>query len=354
MELPLEEANAAAINNAIDTFFTHSIKQASEVDPSYQQLWVSLHQLICHGGKRLRPRMVLLAYDAFGGQELDTIIPVAVAQELLHFCLLIHDDVIDRDYVRYGTANIAGSYKAIYSEFVKTQEDLTHYAHSAAILGGDLMLSAAYQMILTSELTADEKMTAQSFLNQGIFDVAGGELLDTELGFMPLVDGKAIKVARYKTAGYSFLSPLMTGAVLAGASTAQIEALRTYATCLGIAYQLVDDLLGVFGDATVIGKSTSSDITEGKKTYMVEQAFSVMTNEQKVAFEKWFGNINATEEGVAAVKALIESTGAKQATHDMVTKYANDARKAVGDMGLDTENDDKFIRLIQMVTERAF
>ena len=342
------------IEAALHTYFERSIPQAENIDPSYRQLWTTLQTLIHAGGKRLRPTMTLLAYEAFGGTDTKAVLPAAVAQELLHFALLIHDDIIDRDYTRYGVENVAGRYKTIYAEHITSPEDITHYAHSAALLGGDLMISAAHEMVLTSGLSADDKLTTLGLLTKSIFDVAGGELLDTELSFVPYTTGRALKVAQYKTASYSFVGPLMTGAVLADATAAQKTALNTYALSLGIAYQLVDDLLGVFGDTKATGKSTSSDITEGKKTYMIEQALATITLEQKVIFQQWFGNNKASDEGIARVRELLVISGAKQRTEDKIHRCAEVALAAVTDMHVDEEYTTAFVSFVDKVTERIY
>lgn len=342
-----------AVDQAINGFFERSIDYATRVDPSYERLWKTLYRLIRSGGKRLRPRMTLLAYEAFGGKDIEKMIPIAAAQELLHFSLLVHDDIIDRDYTRYGTANIAGVYKNVYAQFAKTTDDLTHYSHSAALLGGDLMISGAHQMIAASMLSDKDKIIAQGFLAHSIFEVAGGELLDTELSFMPYREGDALKVARYKTAGYSFVTPLLAGATLAGINEKQRGALYTYATSLGIAFQLVDDLLGVFGDEATTGKSTSSDIREGKMTYMVEQALATMTDDEKLIFEQGFGNLDATDESVAVVQNLLESSGAKQAAVDLANDYAKTAQGVIVDMQLSPEYAEEFEKLVSKVTERS-
>ena len=342
-----------AVDQAINGFFERSIDYATRIDPSYERLWKTLYGLIRSGGKRLRPRMALLAYAAFGGKDIEKMIPIAAAQELLHFSLLVHDDIIDRDYTRYGTANIAGVYKNVYAQHAKTTDDLTHYAHSAALLGGDLMISGAHQMIASSMLSDADKITAQGFLAHSIFEVAGGELLDIELSFMPYREGDTLKVARYKTAGYSFVTPLLAGATLAGINEKQRKALYMYATSLGTAFQLVDDLLGVFGDEATTGKSTSSDIREGKMTYMVEQALVTITDDEKRVFEQWFGNLDATDEGVAAVQNLLESSGAKQATLDLANEYAKNARGVIADMQLSPKYAEEFEGLITKVTERS-
>lgn len=342
------------LNETINGFFERSIDYASRVDPSYHYLWQSLHELIQAGGKRLRPKMVIMAYEAFGGTDVPKIMPIAAAHELLHFCLLIHDDIIDRDYVRYGVANIAGRYKINYSKYVAHPEEQTHFAHSAAILGGDLMLSGAHQLIASSNVNDDLKTMAQSYLAHSTFEVAAGELLDTELSFAPYKEGDALKVARYKTASYSFVSPLMTGALLAGLSKKQNNALHTYAMSLGIAYQLVDDLLGVFGDEQEIGKSTSSDITEGKRTYMIECALADMTQDDKATFLAAFGNPNASILEIENIRDLLCKYDAQKKTKQKIADYVNEATTALDQLELNNEYKQEFLDMITKVTERTF
>ncbi len=341
------------VDQTINGFFERSIDYATRVDPSYRQLWETLYGLIRSGGKRLRPKMTLMAYEAFGGRDIQNIVPIAAAQEFLHFSLLIHDDVIDRDYVRYGVPNIAGRYKVAYSSYVISPEDQTHYAHSAAVLGGDLMLSAAHQLIATSTLSDEQKTLAQGYLSHSIFEVAGGELLDTELSFAPYSDGDALKVARYKTASYSFVSPLMTGASLAGIDEHKTAALHTFAMSLGIAYQLVDDLLGVFGDEKETGKSTSSDIVEGKRTFLVERALARFSTADKTTFSQAFGNPTATAVEIENIKQLIESSGARKETDQKIQEYADEALRALDSLKLYGEHYDAFAAFIAKVTERT-
>ncbi|MFZ2545309.1 MAG: polyprenyl synthetase family protein [Candidatus Saccharimonadales bacterium] len=354
MRLLLTEIDQSTlIDQTINDFFERSIDYATRIDPSYRQLWELLYGLIRSGGKRLRPKMTIMAYEAFGGKELEKIIPVAVAQELLHFSLLIHDDVIDRDYTRYGVPNIAGRYKVAYSKYVNSLEDQTHYAHSAAILGGDLMLSGAYQLIASSELDDKEKMLAQSYLANSIFEVVGGELLDIELSFAPYANGDALKVAKYKTASYSFVSPILIGALLGGIKSTKTEVLRSYATSLGVAYQLVDDQLGLFGSENKTGKSTSSDIVEGKRTYMVEQALASLTDSEKSAFMRAFGNPQATPVEIEYIKQLLEKSGAREATQRKINEYCEHAKATLDTLELDKIYYDKFATLITNVTERS-
>jgi geranylgeranyl diphosphate synthase, type II len=355
MNRPLTETDELLlVNQAINEFFEESINNATAIDASYRQLWETMYGWIRSGGKKLRPRMTLLSYKAFGGAETQSLIPVAAAQELLHLSLLIHDDIIDRDYKRYGTLNIAGRYKVAYSKFITDQDEQTHFAHSAAILAGDLMIAGAYQLIASSRLNSIDKATAQQLLSRSIFEVAGGELLDTESSFVPYTDGDALKIARYKTASYSFVTPLLTGASAAGATQNQLALLENFATSLGIAFQLVDDLLGVFGEEETTGKSTMSDITEGKRTFMVECAVNAMTIVEKNRFHKSFGNHKASDSDIEDVKQLLISTGAKKATEQKIRDYAVQSKESLSKLKLSEKYQEEFEKLIIAVTERAY
>ncbi len=344
---------AVLLDRAIKEYFEYSVTQAKQIDPSYQRLWEILRDLINSGGKRLRPHMTLYAYRAFGGQDIHKLVPIAVAQELLHFSLLIHDDIIDRDYIRYGTDNIAGSYLKEYAKHIDSDGDRVHFAHSAAILGGDLVLSGAHSLIASSELSDSEKTSAQRLLSRAIFEVAGGEQLDTESSFMPYRDGSALNIARYKTAGYSFIAPLVTGATIAGASEKQINHLREFAIALGVAFQLVDDLLGVFGEEATTGKSTTSDITEGKRTFMIEKAVQAMNSEQKSRFDALFGKKDASPFEIDEIKQLLISTDAKLATEKEINAYVITARQLLATLEFNKEDQDTFDALIKKVTDRT-
>lgn len=352
--LPTRTDTIALLDQTIHQYFERRINDATGIDPSYRLLWETLYGLIRSGGKRLRPQITLMAYAAFGGKDSASMIPVAAAQELLHFSLLIHDDVIDRDYTRYNTLNIAGRYKELYSKFLPDVTDQVHFAHSAAILAGDLMLSGAHDLISLSDLSQQEKTIAQQLLSLSIFEVAGGELLDTELSFVPYTDGDALKIARYKTASYSFKVPLLTGAKIAGITKREEEILSEFGLSLGTAYQLVDDLLGTFGEETTTGKSTTSDINEGKRTFMVEQAVNAMTIVEKDRFDTFFGNQNATPDEVEDIKQLFVSTGAKTKTERMIKDYAQKAHSALTQLSLDEYHHKEFSDLVHKVTERAY
>lgn len=340
------------INEAIDSFLAQNSTAAAKISPFYAQLWQDIHRLISSGGKRVRPKMTVLAYTSFGGEDIDSVIPIAAAQELLHLSLLIHDDIIDRDYIRYGVDNIAGIYEKQHYVRVSSDADRLHYASSAALLAGDLLISSSYRLMLESTADAVTLLEVQKRLSQSIFDVAGGELIDTESTFRSFGEVDARTVALYKTASYTFIGPLLAGALLANASHEDMLSLETFAENLGIAYQLRDDIIGVFGDEATIGKTTIGDIREGKYTYMVEQFYSLASEAQRTHFELYFGDRDIQKHEAEVIKGLFVETGALAHTEAAIERYANNASDALGALHIDKSCYEEFKQLITTVTKR--
>lgn len=341
------------LNVYIEDFFTLQIKKAAEISPYYEALWQEISRLIHAGGKRLRPRLTILAYQALGGNDVKSILPIAVAQEFIHLAMLIHDDIIDRDDVRYGVDNISGSFKKIYKQYVSNEQDRKHYADSAAILAGDLMLSSAYQLIAEANVDAQTILEVQRIFGRGIFEVVGGEFIDTESAFRELGDIRSEAVARYKTASYTFMVPMTVGALLAGASKADQAYIKEFAENIGIAFQLQDDIIGVFGNEAVTGKSTTGDIREGKRTFMIEQFYELASEDQSQTFHEFFGNQNVTANDAENVRSLLVESGAKQKTELAIAAYEKRARAAIENVELAEAAKNMLEEFILIATKRV-
>jgi geranylgeranyl diphosphate synthase, type II len=342
-----------AINTVLYDFIGQQKDKARFLSPYYQDLWQEIDRLLRSGGKRLRPRMSVLAYRAFGGKDVDAMMPAAAAQELLHLGMLVHDDIIDRDYVRYGVDNIAGSYNKLYGELVQSSNERLHYANSAAVLGGDLLLSSAYLLAAESTVPAEKVIAVQKLLGQAIFEVIGGELLDTETAFRGANALSAEAVALYKTASYTFTLPMLVGAYLADLPPQDLGYVREFAKNLGIAFQLRDDVIGVFGDESATGKSSTGDIREGKRTYMIEQ-FNILANDdQKVLFSHYFGHQSITSDEAMIVRDLLVNTGALAATEAAIDDYEAKARAQLAKLTIQEDCVEELEELITVATRRA-
>lgn len=326
----LHRYSAEATNKTLASFFQESIAEAEKISSNYSKLWRHMETVVMHGGKRLRPYLAIVGFGQYDEASIQKTVPFAAALELLHAALLMHDDVIDRDDIRHGADNLNGLYKKEYVSVA--QPDRTHYAHSAAILAGDLLISAAHRLIIANTTDPEDQVVALAQLYQSNFEVAGGQLMDVEATFLEQEELRALPIATHKTASYSFIGPLLTGARLAHAPKKQIDTLRTFGLNLGIAYQLQDDVLGVFGDASVTGKSTVNDIREAKHTYLIEQYIASNQVDTQL-LKSVFGNADASDAEIARFKQSLQDSGARTQTEEAIKSYIEKAQSALD--GLD-------------------
>ncbi len=215
------------VDEVLKSYLNMQITDAQRIDSSYGVLWSHISDLVFGGGKRLRPKIMLNTYLKYGGSEPERVLPIAAAWEILHVGLLIHDDIMDGDLTRRGKPTI----EAIYND------------RSVAILAGDLCLAAPIDLILQSELSNFMKVKVSQHFQLIIKEVIGGQLLD--------IDAKAhdpLMVAEHKTASYTFVGPMLCGAILAGARTDKLISLREEGLRQGIIFQLQNDLEDVEQD----------------------------------------------------------------------------------------------------------
>lgn len=326
---------------------------AAQVGERYQLLWNSISTLLEKGGKRLRPFMLITAFDTHAPDgDIEAILPAALAQEMIHVAMLIHDDIIDRDDTRYGIKNIIGQYEDLYVPYIQDPQERTHMTHATALLAGDVLLSDSYRLLSRVNCAPEVITQAMAILSNGVFEVVGGELLDTESSFIASSDIHAENIARYKTASYSFISPLTMGATLAGAAPEEIRLLHQFAEVLGVGYQLRDDLLGTFGEESQTGKSTSTDITEGKRTFLIEQFELCATATQKKQFAEIFHNPDASDEAISAAKNILRESGAKARVEERITDLQQTAEKIIALLSISDEAKKPFQQLMAICLDR--
>ncbi|WP_403022060.1 polyprenyl synthetase family protein [Salinibacterium sp. GXW1014] len=316
-----------AVVDALEEFFDASGARAAAYGPQYVELWRELRRNTT-GGKLFRPRMVIAAFDGFGGPNDDAAgaVPwVGAAFELLHTALIVHDDVIDRDFVRRGKPNISGTYRDRARAAGVSEQDAEHRGLSAAVVAGDLALFYAYRLVDRSGVDEARRGRLLDLMDEALFASAAGELLDLDYSgaiLIPTVDN-ILSMARLKTAVYSFEVPLKAGAVLAGAPDSVIQAMGDFGREVGTAYQIVDDLLGVFGDTEETGKSNTSDLREGKRTVLVAHAAATAAWAEMAPL---FGSAELSEADAQALRAKLEQSGARAYAEDLLAQHVNRAR----------------------------
>lgn len=265
-----EPRTRAAVDQVLENFFTERVERAT-VDETYRVLWERIRSA-CDGGKRIRPQLLLLAHEALGGTAHDDALTAAAAFELLHTALLLHDDVLDGDLVRRGRPNLPGAFVADALGDGIAADAATGWGEAAAVLAGDLLISAAHTVV--ARLSTTHAAGVHAIIDECLFATAAGELAD--IGFAAgtvSADEHAItRMMRQKTAAYSFDGPLRAGARLADADEATQQQLAEIGAMLGFVYQLRDDLLGVFGSPAEFGKPVDGDLREGKRTLLIAYA----------------------------------------------------------------------------------
>ncbi|MBO5882000.1 MAG: polyprenyl synthetase family protein [Alistipes sp.] len=250
------------------------------------------------GGKRLRPVLLLIANEAFGG-NIDKAMPAALAVEVFHNFTLLHDDIMDNADVRRGKPSV----------FAKWGENV-------AILSGDAMLITAYKML--TALDAERLPRVLHIFNDMALEVCEGQQYDMDFESMTVVTVEDyIQMIERKTSAL-LSGSAMIGATLAGASDDDIKKLYRFATELGLAFQLQDDVLDSFGDEA-LGKKIGGDILEGKQTYLMVQAMNRASEVEREVLRTTHKNEALSDaEKIATIKALYEKLDVKRAAEQQI------------------------------------
>lgn len=339
-----------AINSRIDSYLRIREADALKIDIEYGNLIKELRIFIARGGKRMRPYLAYLSYVGSGGKQIDDFLDTAISIELLHNYLLIHDDIIDRDFHRYGGLNIAGTYQRQFDNWMSESES-KHLSGSTALLAGDVDAVFCSDIIIGSIFSDSIKLALLSEINRTIFVVGGGEYLDTLAPHNKNVDENYLeKVYKFKSADYSIEMPLHFGALAAGKETH----FKKFSYPIGFAFQLVDDLLGMFGDEKIIGKPVLSDLHEGKKTILMLKTLQLANTEQKKTLLDLLGNEKATLLDLEIVRKIINETGAHQYVQDKAKNNLAAAINALDSIDLEPESIEALEQLAQFIISRNY
>jgi geranylgeranyl diphosphate synthase type II len=317
------EITTASLETELTRFFAAARLRASDYGPHYVALWDAL-EASSTGGKRVRPALVLAAYAGFDGRNSAIVTPVAMSFELLHTAFTIHDDVIDRDFARRGVPNIAGVFKhrAALNGAAVSQAEV--WATTAAILAGDLALSEAHRALALLPVASGIRTRLLDLLDRSVFVSAAGELADVTntVSGAPLAVEDVLSTLERKTAVYSFEAPLQAGAILAGARGESIDVLGRFGRLVGVAFQLADDILGVFGNEEETGKSALADLREGKQTALVAHAG---TTSAWAGIAPFIGKADLNEEEAERVRVDLRSCGALSAAQQLADDHVREA-----------------------------
>jgi geranylgeranyl diphosphate synthase, type I len=252
-------------------FFLKKRMESKLLSPELHDAVCRAEEFTLRGGKRIRAVLAIIGYLAAGGNNLKEITRFSIAFELMHSFFLIHDDIIDNDLIRRGGPSLHASYYRKYDK--RTSESL-------AIIVGDLISAFSFEPVLESRFDLKIKQKALNQILDVIKKTILGQMLDIVSISRDVNEAYIGKIHYFKTARYTISGPLIIGAEIAGANKKLIDQLEEFGKRIGKAFQLQDDILGIFGDENKLGKPVGSDIIEGKKTLLVIKAESEYINKR--------------------------------------------------------------------------
>lgn len=323
-ELLTPETMPAAVHAVLTEYMDSRAADVAAIGSPVVEAVEYLRSFVLDGGKRVRPMYGWAGFVGAGGLDGDED-PLAVLRavsslEFIQACALIHDDIIDVSDTRRGNPTV---YRAVekHHDAAGWLGDSEHFGISAAILIGDLALVWAEDMLHDAGLSPEAYSRAWAPWRAMRTEVIGGQLLDISLEAAGSENvALANAVNRFKTAAYTIERPLHIGAAIAGASEETIDAFRGYGHDIGIAYQLRDDQLGVFGDPSVTGKPAGDDLREGKRTELLATALPLIEASAPEDAKLLRSHVGQTQdaETIARMTAIIEASGAVEKIEERI------------------------------------
>lgn len=318
------------------------------------------------GGKRFRALFCWWGWRAFAGRSepdpetVSVIVGAASSLEIFHAAALVHDDIIDNSDTRRGAPAAHVRFRSTHATS-GWHGDADAFGRSSGILLGDLLLGWSDELLdeaLDSLRDRGTARAARNEFNRMRSEVTAGQYLDIleEQAWGSRTEAEqfeaAWRVIRFKSAGYSIESPLVLGAALAGAGPAALDAVRGFGLPLGIAFQLRDDVLGVFGDASVTGKPSGDDLREGKRTVLIALTRASLPAPHVRIVDELLGDPDLDDAGIASLQATIRDCGALDRVEELIRSHTDDALQALDALDIDDEARASLRTLAKAVTDR--
>ncbi|MFD5226792.1 polyprenyl synthetase family protein [Microbacterium sp. NPDC058342] len=329
MRVP-ETTIATDVDAVIGRFFAQRIERADARGARHGEIWRRAAEAT-NGGKRLRPRLLLLAHEALGGGDSRSAETAAAAFELLHTALLLHDDLLDGDLVRRGRPNLAGRFAASAVDEGVAPEAATAWGEASALLAGDVLLSGVHSLI--AEIEHSARAALHALVDDCLAVTASGEHSDVgyALGVLRADEHEILRMMEQKTACYSFSAPLRAGALLAGADARTVSGLGGIGASLGLLYQMRDDVIGVFGAETRSGKTVIGDLREGKRTLLI--AFAEHSA-QWAQVRHLFGRTRLDLADAGRLRAALISSGAADRMQQTIAEQLDRVQREIDEAPL--------------------
>ncbi|WP_460773401.1 polyprenyl synthetase family protein [Microbacterium sp. GXF7504] len=353
-----------AVSQRVDTFFASERAATADWGPEAAGFLAAARDGL-QGGKRLRARFCLTGWEAVAETRgrtdavPDAVVAAAASLEVFHAAALVHDDIIDNSDTRRGRP---AAHRALEASHAASgwAGDGAAFGRSAAVLLGDLLVAWSddlFESGLVDEPAAIARAARAEYARMRR-DVTVGQYLDIaeESAFLTSPDEehaeRALRVASLKSARYSVEQPLVIGAALAGGSDAQLAALRGFGHPIGMAFQLRDDVLGVFGDESVTGKPSGDDLREGKRTVLVAYAREAVPVGVRRTLDELIGDPRLDAAQIRSLQQTIVDSGALARVEALITGYAKEADRALAGAPLGTHAVGRLRDLALAATDR--
>ncbi|MDQ0791862.1 polyprenyl synthetase family protein [Streptomyces sp. B1I3] len=317
------------VDQELERFVRTEIDALLAVDEALAPLGDVLTAVTAHG-KRLRSSFCYWGWRAAGQPDSDAMVRAAASMELVHAAAVVHDDIIDESGLRHGLPTAHVALRKVFPEKPRR----TARARSLAMLAGDLLMAWAGQLFATCGLPAAYLAQARGLWGVLARELIAGEALEILHTAAEPDVRRSLKVIRYKTAKYTVEHPLHIGAALAGADTRVREVFSAYGLPLGEAFQLRDDLMGLFGEPATTGKANTDDLTGARPTALMALAQQAATPTERAELAGLLGRGGLTSGQLERVRAVVERTGARRRIEDMIAERVALATGALHGAGL--------------------
>lgn len=299
-----------------------------------QELYNPIEYLISIGGKRVRPKLAIVAYNLFSDQIERSIISPAIALEIFHGFTLIHDDIMDNAVVRRNQPTVHKKWN-----------------NNIAILSGDVMCIKSYQYM--AKAPVDKLKNVLDLFSSTAAKVCEGQQYDMNFEAAPFITMEDyLNMIGLKTAVLIAASAKL-GGILAGAPAGVADALYNYGYQLGLAFQIKDDYFDSFGDSALFGKKIGGDIISGKKTWLMVEALKRAQNDNKTELNNLLKNTTIEpEKKIAAVLAVYQDLGIKEAAQEAMEHHHKQAINSIKECGLNTEQKERLSEFAQILINR--
>lgn len=289
--------------------FLETADQFYKLSRTSPLLYRSIKEFILRPGKRVRPVLCVIGYNGFSSRTAEGLYTAALSIELLHDFMLVHDDIIDRSDMRRGKPAL----HSVFSAYYRRHKNIRFTGQDMAIVAGDVIYALALHALNAVKVSQDRKTQALRILVRAALHTGIGEFIELadgarDLGAMTRED--IDRIYDHKTAYYTFAAPLCMGAVLAGARQSQAGLLQTYGMNLGRAFQIRDDILGLFGEEEDTGKSSLTDLQEGKKTILIWYSYGHSDRKGKKIIQDMMNRGRATQKDLLIIRDIVVSSGA--------------------------------------------